>query len=189
MVTAFHNMSLLLMLMMPLLTMRTLAEERQGDTLELLLTLPLGEGAIVVAKYLALLVVLVAMLGGSTVVIVPLALYGAPDYGPIIGGYLGVFVLGAAFAAIGVCASSIATNQVVAAVVTWAVLLLAWFLDYAVALDPLGGAARWLQHMSFSVQYLDLIRGVLSREALVWFASVVVVTLVCAVQLLRWRRL
>lgn len=189
MVTAFHNMSLLLMLLMPLLSMRTLAEERQADTLELLLTLPLGEGAIVFAKYLALLVVLVAMLAGSTIVIVPLALYGAPDYGPIVGGYLGVFVLGAAFAAIGVCASSLSTNQVVAAVVTWAALLLTWFIDYAAALDPLGGAARWLQHVSFSVQYIDLIRGVLSREALVWFGSVVIVMLVCAVQLLRWRRL
>ncbi len=189
MVTAFHNMSLLLMLMMPLLSMRTLAEERQADTLELLLTLPLGEGTIVAAKYCALLVVLVAMLAGSTIVIVPLALYSTPDYGPIVGGYLGVFVLGAAFAAMGMCASSIARNQVVAAVATWAALLLAWFIDYAAALDPLSGAARWLQHVSFSVQYVDLIRGLISREALTWFGCVIVVMLVCAVQLLRWRRL
>ncbi|MEQ9350265.1 MAG: hypothetical protein RII27_06985 [Alphaproteobacteria bacterium] len=68
-------------------------------------------------------------------------------------------------------------------------LLLAWFIDYAAALDPLGTLARWLQHVSFSVQYLDLIRGVLSREAMLWFASVIVVMLVGATQILRWRRL
>ncbi|MCB1749853.1 MAG: ABC transporter permease [Gammaproteobacteria bacterium] len=188
MVSAFHNMSLLLMLMMPLVTMRTLAEERSGDTLELLLTLPVGEAAIVAAKYLALLVILVLMLAGSTLAVIPLALYGTPDYGPILGGYLGVFLLGAAFAAVGLAASSCAANQVVAAVLTWALLLLMWFVDYAAALDGAGGAVRWLQHVSFSVQYLDLIRGVLTRGAVVWFGSVIAVGMVVATQVLRARR-
>ncbi|MEQ8497664.1 MAG: ABC transporter permease, partial [Gammaproteobacteria bacterium] len=131
MVTAFHNMSLLLMLMLPLLTMRTLAEERQSGRLELLLALPLGETTIVLAKYLALLVVLVVMLAGSTLAVVPLLLFAEPDLGPIAGGYLGVLLLGGAFAAIGLCASSAATNQVVAATTAWGLLLLAWFIDYA----------------------------------------------------------
>ena len=118
MVTAFHNMSLLLMLMVPLISMRTFAEERHNDTLELLLTLPLGEFSIVLAKYSALLVVLLLMLVGSSAAVVVLTIFGEPDYGPIIGGYLGVFLLGAAFASIGVLASALSTNQVVAAIAT-----------------------------------------------------------------------
>ena len=140
------------------------------------------------AKYLALLVVLALMLGGSALAVVPLALFGTPDYGPIVGGYVGVFLLAAAFAAIGLAASSCAANQVVAAVLTWALLLLLWFIDYAAALDGAGAAARWLQHVSFSVQYLDLIRGVLTRAAVVYFGSVIALGLVLATALLRARR-
>ncbi len=189
MVTAFHNMSLLLMLMMPLVSMRTLAEERQNHTLELLLTLPLGDTVIVLAKYTALLVVLSMMLAGSALAIVPLALYAAPDYGPILGGYSGIFLLAATFAAVGVLASSLATNQVVAAITTWSVLLLLWFIDYAAALDLGASATQWLQHLSFSVQYLDVIRGVLSRGAVVYFLTLSVVCLVGAAQVLKLRRL
>lgn len=188
MVTAFHNMSLLLMLMMPLISMRTVAEERQNHTLELLLTLPLGDSVIILAKYAALLVVLLLMLAGSALAVVPLALHAEPDYGPIIGGYAGIFLLAAAFAAIGVLASSLATNQVVAAVTTWSVLLLLWFVDYAASLDPGAGATRWLQHVSFSVQYLDVIRGVLSRSAVVYFLTLSCVCLVAAAQVLKLRR-
>lgn len=188
MVTAFHNMSLLLMLMMPLISMRTLAEERQNDTLELLLTLPLGDGVIVLAKYAALLVMLLLMLAGSALAVIPLALHGAPDYGPILGGYAGIFLLAATFAAIGVLASSLATNQVVAAVTTWSALLLLWFLDYGASLDLGAGWTRWLSHLSFSVQYLDVIRGVLSAAAVTYFPSLSCVCLIAATQVLKLRR-
>lgn len=188
MVTAFHNMSLLLLLLMPLLSMRTLAEERHNDTLELLLTLPLGDGVVVMAKYAALLVIVLLMLAGSALAVAPLALYARPDYGPIIGGYAGLFLLAGAFGALGVLASALAANQVVAAVLTWLTLLMLWFIDYAAALDPGVEAVRWLQHVSFSVQYLDLIRGVLTRGAVVYFTTLAAFALVAAMQVLALRR-
>jgi ABC-2 type transport system permease protein len=189
MVTAFHNMSLLLMFMMPLVSMRTFAEERQNHTLELLLSLPLGDGTIVMAKYTALLVILLSMLFGSALAVIPLALYSMPDYGPIFGGYAGIFLLAAAFAAIGVLASALATSQVVAAVTTWSTLLLLWFIDYASALNLSAAMSEWLQHISFSVQYLDVIRGVLSSAAAIYFLGLVAICLVAAAQVLRLRRL
>ena len=189
MVTAFHNMSLLLMLIMPLVTMRAFAEERQHATLELLLTLPFGEPAIIAAKYCATLVMVLLMLAGSALAVVPLAIYGAPDYGPILGGYVGVFLLAAAFAAIGLVLSALTASQIVAALVTWGVLLLLWFFDYAAALAPLRPFSSLIMHVSFSVQYLDLIRGVIPLGALVYFLSVVAVGLVTATQVLRARRL
>jgi ABC-2 type transport system permease protein len=188
MVTAFHNMSLLLLLLMPLVTMRTFAEERQDDTLELLLTLPLGDGVVVLAKYAALLVIVALLLAGSALAVIPLALYSAPDLGPIAGGYAGIFLLAGTFAALGLLASALATSQLVAAVWTWAVLLGLWFVDYAAALEPGAEAVRWLQHVSFSVQYLDVIRGVLTRGALVYFTTLSACALVAATVALGRRR-
>ena len=188
MVTAFHNMSLLLLLMMPLVSMRTLAEERQNNTLELLLTLPTGEMTIVLAKYAALLVIVTLMLAGSTLAVIPLALFSTPDYGPIIGGYVGVFLLASALGGVGLLLSSMVTNQIVAAVLTWAAVLLLWFIDYAAALDVGAQTMAWLQHLSFSVQYLDLIRGVVPLTALVYFVSLSVCCIVGAAQVLKLRR-
>jgi ABC-2 type transport system permease protein len=189
MVTAFHNMSLLLMLMMPLISMRTFAEERHNDTLELLLTLPLGEFPIVLAKYSALLVVLLLMLAGSSAAVVVLTIFGEPDYGPIIGGYLGVFLLGAVFASIGVLVSALSTNQVVAAIATWASLLFLWFMDYLAALFPGSDVVVWIQHLSLSVQYLDVIRGVLTLAAVTYFVSIISCALVTATQIVAMKRL
>ena len=188
MVTAFHNMSLLLLLMMPLLSMRAFAEERHNDTLELLLSLPLSETTLMLAKYTALMIVVALMLADSSVAVAVLAWTAEPDYGPIIGGYVGVFLLAAACAAVGVLASSCAQNQVVAAVASWGVLLGFWFLDYAANLVPGSALVVWLQHGSFSVQYLDLIRGVISRGAVVYFISICVCALVLAAQVLATRR-
>lgn len=189
MVTAFHNMSLLLMLMVPLISMRTFAEERHNDTLELLLTLPLGEFSIVLAKYSALLVVLLLMLVGSSAAVVVLTIFGEPDYGPIIGGYFGVFLLGAAFASIGVLVSALSSNQVVAAIATWASLLFLWFMDYLAALFPASNVVVWIQHLSLSVQYLDVIRGVLKLAAATYFVSIIGCALVMATQIVAMKRL
>ncbi|MGR8920865.1 MAG: ABC transporter permease [Gammaproteobacteria bacterium] len=180
MVTAFHNMSLLLMLMLPLASMRTIAEERQNGTLALLLSLPVGDGAIVLAKYAGLLVLLVLMLVGSASAVLALLWFADPDLGPILGGYAGVFMLGATFAAVGVLVSALAPSQLVAAVLTWALLLALWFIDYGAALVEHGAAVALLRHVSFSVQYLDLIRGVLGSPAVAWFAGLSAVCLVGA---------
>jgi len=185
MVTAFHNMSLILLLIVPVLTMRTFAEERRAGTLELLLTLPLREEAIVLAKFSAALAILLAMLAGSAAALVPLALFGRPDMGPILGGYIGVFLLGAAFLAIGIFVSSLSANQVVAAVVTWGLLALLWFVDYGAALEGGFLLARTLRHLSFSVHYLDIIRGVLNLETAVYFAGLIAVMLTASTQALK----
>ena len=134
MVTAFHNMTILLILVMPLVSMRAFAEEARQGTLELLLTLPLSDATLVAAKYAAGLTVLALMLAGTTAAVLPLAWYGQPDYGPIVGGYIGVFLYGALFLAIGIAVSSACSNQIVAASATWGILVLLWFMDYPAAI-------------------------------------------------------
>ncbi|HYD67967.1 ABC transporter permease [Azospirillum sp.] len=187
MVTAFHNMSVLLILVTPLITMRVFSEEAKTGTLELLLTLPLSDTQIVLGKFLASLLVMVLMLAGTATAVVPLLLFGEPDLGPILGGYLGVTLLGTAFLAIGVLVSSLSQNQIVAALVTWAVIVLLWFVDYAASLNLDYTLTRLLNHLSFSVHYVDLIRGVLNGTTVVYFASVIAAALVLTVQSLRRR--
>ena len=180
MVTAFHNMSLLLMLMMPLISMRSFAEERQSGTYELIESLPISDVTVVLAKYCALLTVIAAMLLGSAIAVVVLAYFSDPDLGPILGGYAGLFLLAASFAAIGILTSCVSSSQLVAAVTTWAALLFLWFIDYLAGLAPQSHLVAWFNHISFSVQYLDLIRGVLTLGAVTYFVSLSVCALVAA---------
>lgn len=188
MVGSFHNMSLLLLLVMPLLTMRVFAEENKTGTMELLLSLPLAEWQIVAAKFGAAFVMLLVMLAGTATAVVPLVLYAQPDLGPILGGYLGITLLGAAFMGVGIFVSSLTSNQIVAALLTWGVLTLLWFADYASALDAVPGLRGLFLHLSFSVHYVDVIRGVLNGGTVVYFVSVLVVALALTTLGLKARR-
>ncbi len=120
---AFGLMSLLFIFVMPLLTMRTFAEELRTGTDELLMTSPLTLTQIVVGKYLAVVALLatIMLLSGEYVVI--LAKYGQPDWGPIFTGYLGLMLMAGAFAALGVFMSSLSKNQMVVAVMTFGAVL------------------------------------------------------------------
>jgi ABC-2 type transport system permease protein len=188
MVNTFHNISILLMLIVPLLTMRFFAEENRIGTIELLLTLPLDEAQLVLGKFLAGLAVLGLMLAGTASALVPLVLFAEPDLGPIVGGYLGVALMGAAYLAIGLFISALCTNQIVAALTTWALFVLLWYIDYASSFVANVGLARLIRHLCFSEHYVELIRGVLPLASLVYFGSIVAVALAATVQAVRARR-
>jgi ABC-2 type transport system permease protein len=132
----FHQTYVLLVLLVPVLTMRAFAEERRVDTLELLLTAPVPELAIVVAKFLAALALVAMMLAASGVYAVILGVYGEPDWAPIYGGYLALLLLAALLVAVGTLASSLTENQVVAAAISLGVFLMLWFADSASYLVP-----------------------------------------------------
>jgi ABC-2 type transport system permease protein len=125
----FFQMYVLFLLAIPIITMRLLAEERRLRTLELLLTAPVTEAQVVLAKYLAsmTLVVLMVALSGSYALV--LGIFGEPNWGPIYGGYLGLLLLGSALVGIGLLASSLTANQLVAALLSLGLFLLLWVID------------------------------------------------------------
>ena len=125
----FHQMYVLSILLVPVLTMRAFAEERRGDTLELLLTAPVAEVWIVLAKFLASYALILGIYAASTLYAVILGLYGNPDWGPIYSGYLALALLGALLVAIGVAMSTVTENQVVAAAGSLGIFLMLWFSD------------------------------------------------------------
>ncbi len=132
----FHQMYVLLILLVPVLTMRAFAEERRADTLELLLTAPVSEVWIVLAKFLAALMLVTCLLAASGAYAVILGLYGQPDWAPIYGGYLALFLLSCLLVGIGTLTSSLTENQVVAATCSLGACLMLWFADSASYMVP-----------------------------------------------------
>ena len=132
----FHQMYVLLVLLVPVLTMRAFAEERKADTLELLLTAPVREVWIVLAKFMAALGLVAGLLVASGAYAVVLGLYGEPDWAPIYGGYLALLLLACLLVSVGMLMSSLTENQVVAATASLGTFLMLWFADSVAYILP-----------------------------------------------------
>jgi ABC-2 type transport system permease protein len=183
----FANMSILLLIISPALTMRLLAEEQRGGTLELLLTSPVRDFQVVLGKFLASVALLSAMLALTLYYPIVLFLYGSPERGHLISGYLGTLLLGAAFLSIGLFASSLTSNQIVAAVVSFMTLLVLWLIGGTAALaSPPAGDV--LGYLAIERHFDDFTRGVIDSRAVVYFLSIVAVFLFATVRSLETRR-
>jgi len=166
----FHNMSIILLLMIPLLTMRLFSEEKKIGTDELLYTSPLSVGQIILGKYLAALAVLAAMLILTGFLSIFTFAYGNPELPQILNGYLGLFLMGAAFIGVGIFFSSLTENQIVSAILTFGALLLFWILNWA-AYSASGMWKGVLDYLSFFQHFDDLTRGILDTTDLVYYLS------------------
>ena len=163
--------SVLLLLLASVLTMRLLAEERKMGTAELLLTAPVRDSEIVVGKFLGSLGILAVMLVLTFYYPVLLMWFGDPDLGPIATGYLGLFLLGCASLAVGSFASSLTSNQIVAAVVAGGILFALWFLGWTTDFLP-AGLGEVIGYMSLSYYFSDFARGVIDTRAVVYYLSI-----------------
>jgi ABC-2 type transport system permease protein len=132
----FHQIYVLSILLAPVLTMRAFAEERRADTLELLLTAPVREISIVLAKFLATMVLMLGLLAATVAYALVLGLYGDPDWGPVYSGYLAVVLHAMLLVSVGLLMSSLTENQVVAAALSLGAFLMLWFADSGAYLLP-----------------------------------------------------
>lgn len=121
--------AVILLMVMPLLTMRSIAEEKRNRTLSLLISAPLGMSEIVLGKFCGLMLFVVVLV--SMLMLMPLSLYlgTSPDGGKLLSIYLGMLLLLASFTAIGLYLSSLTENQTIAAISTFGVLLMLWIID------------------------------------------------------------
>ena len=185
----FHNMSIILLFAIPILTMRLFAEEKKRKTDELLFTSPLSVSQIILGKYFASLFVLLVMLLLTGILSIFTFSYGNPEFAPILNGYLGLFLMGAAFLAIGIFFSSVTDNQVVAAMLTFGVLLIFLILNWASG-SVSGMWGDVLNYLSFFQHFDDLTRGILDTTDLVYYISFVFLGLFLShsvIQSRRWR--
>ncbi|MQY60861.1 ABC transporter permease subunit [bacterium] len=185
----FQNMSIILLLMIPLLTMRLFSEEKKINTDELLYTCPISINQIILGKYFASLFVLLAMLLLTGILSIFTFAYGNPELAPILNGYLGLFLMGAAFIAVGIFFSSLTENQIVAAILTFGTLLLFWILNWA----SYSAGGIWkgvLNYLSFIQHFDDMTRGILDTTDLVYYLSFIFLGLFLThsvIQSRRWR--
>ena len=167
----FHNISIILLLVIPLLTMRLLAEEKKIKTDELLYTSPISINQIILGKYFASLFVLAVMLLLTGIYSLFTFSYGNPELIPLLCGYLGLFLMGMAFMAIGLFYSSITENQIIAAVLTFGTLLLFWILNWA-SFSVSGLWKDVLNYLSFFQHFNDITRGILDTTDIVYYLSI-----------------
>jgi ABC-2 type transport system permease protein len=182
----FFQAAALMLLIVPVITMRSFAEERKTGTLELLLTAPVRESQIVLAKYLAIMSVLAAMIALTGAYAVVLGLYSAPDWGPIYGGYLGLVLFASTLAALGLVVSALTANQVIAAIVTIGISFLLWTLDTLAAMLP-DALERWLIGLSLLARLTPFATGAMYVSDLGFFVSTTALGLFLATRALARR--
>lgn len=163
--------NLLLLLFAAILTMRLLAEEKKLGTWELLLTAPVRDTEIVLGKYLGSLGVLLVMLALTLYYPLLLIWFGDPDIGPIVTSYLGLILLGSSALAIGLFASSVTSNQIVAAVVAGGILFALWFVGLATGLVP-ETVGDLLAYVSLMGHFADFTRGIIDTRAIIYYLSI-----------------
>jgi ABC-2 type transport system permease protein len=185
----FLNVSVILLFTLPLVTMRTYSEEKRSGTIELLLTSPLTDFEIVMGKFLGCLVLYASMLAITLPHVALLFVYGNPEWQAVATGYLGLLLMGGCFLALGLFISSLTKNQIVAGMVTFAVFLMFWVINWMASFSSPTTQAV-LTHLSITEHLNDFTRGVLDTKHLVYYLSFIAFGLfltVRAVDTERWR--
>jgi ABC-2 type transport system permease protein len=178
----------IILLFMALMTMRLISEEKKLGTIELLMTAPVRDSELVVGKFLGSVGMMVIMLAFTIYYPILLVLYGDPDVGPILTAYLGVFLLGSMSLSVGLFASSLTSNQLIAAVVGGAILLGLWFLNSFATLLPVA-AANAVGYFSPASYLPDFVTGIIDTRGIIYFISMTALFLFLAVRSLensRW---
>jgi ABC-2 type transport system permease protein len=183
----FSNISVILLLLMPLVTMRLFAEERRSGTIELLLTYPVRDGAVLAGKYLSALALYAIMIALTLVYPAIVVYFARLEWGPVLTGYLGLLLMGATFIAVGVFASSVTENQIVAAITTFGVLLIFWVLGWSA--DYAGGAVgRVLQFLSILEHNESFAKGVVETKDVLYYVNFIALALFLTLRSLEARR-
>jgi ABC-2 type transport system permease protein len=162
----FGNAGIVLLLVVPLLTMHLIAEERRTGTLNLLLAAPVSMTEIALGKFLGLMAFLLVML--ATVALMPLSLLAGStlDFGQFGAGLLGLGLLLAAFAAVGLFLSAMTDHPTVAAVTGFGALLLLWIVDWGGESEGAGGV---LSYLSMMRHFESLLKGMFNSQDVAYF--------------------
>jgi ABC-2 type transport system permease protein len=184
-----HNLSVILVILVPVITMRSFAEEKRSGTYELLMTSPLTITEIVLGKFLGAFVFIFVMVLLTGIYPLILVLYGNPEPGVILSGYLGLLLLATAFVSVGLLTSSFTENQIIAAVSCLVALLLLYVISWPAetAGETMGAV---LKYVSLTEHFGELVKGIIDTRDLVYFGSIIVLSLFLtqrSVESLRWR--
>jgi ABC-2 type transport system permease protein len=165
-----QNVTILVLFLMPMVTMRTYSEEKRSGTIELLLTSPVTDFQIIMGKFLGAVALYAIMLAVTLVHLGLLFIYGNPEWKPILTAYIGLLLLGSCFISLGLLISSLTKNQIVAGMVTFAVFLMLWVITW---IGSFSGPTvdKLTQYLSIIDHYDDFGKGVLDTTHVIYYLS------------------
>jgi ABC-2 type transport system permease protein len=164
------NAGVLCLFMVPMLTMRLFSEEKSRGTIELLLTSPIQDWELLLGKWIGALVMYLSLLAFSAVSLIFLFVYGKPDWQPLLVGYLGLILQAGAMLALGMFISSITQSQIVAAFLTFFLLLLMWVFEWMSGMDQ-NTLTQIFSYLSLVKHNESFSKGVLELKDVVYYMS------------------
>ena len=183
------NLSVIGLFLIPMITMRLFAEEKRSGTIELLVTSPVKDLAIIMGKWLAALTLYAAMLAVSLLSMLTLFFYGKPDVRPMVAGYLGLLLLGGSLLAIGTFVSTCTKNQIVAGVAGFGVCLMLWVLDWLSSFQD-SVVGKVVSYISVLQHFDSFSKGVIDSRDVIYYLSAIFIGLFLtarSLESLRWR--
>jgi ABC-2 type transport system permease protein len=175
--------------LVPMITMRLIAEEKRTGTIELLLTSPIRDNEIIIGKWLGAMVLYLCILGMSMINIAFIFIWGKPDVQPVLVAYLGLILQGGCLIAIGEFISTTTRNQIIAGGVTFFVCLLLYLMSYFTGTDT-GVASQVGNYLSIITHLENFSKGLLSMKDVVFYFSMIFLALFLtsrSMESLRWR--
>ncbi|MFY9724384.1 MAG: ABC transporter permease subunit [Bryobacteraceae bacterium] len=175
--------------LIPMITMRLIAEEKKTGTIELLLTSPVKDLQIILGKWFGAMLLYLCILGMSVIDIGMLFAWGKPDWRPVLVAYLGLILQGGCLLAIGEFISTLTKNQIIAGGVTFFVCLLLWLLSWFTAFDS-GASAQVISYLSIVTHFDNFAKGVLDSKDVIFYLSMIFLALFItsrSMESLRWR--
>lgn len=183
------NLTIILLFLMPLVTMRLFAEEQRSGTIELLLTSPIKDYEIILGKWLGALLLYACMLAVSMLNFVVLFIYTTPDWKAMAVGFLGMALMGGALLAIGGFISTLTKNQIVAGAVTFGVFLLLWVLDWVNQYNS-STLGKLCAYIAIPPHFEQFSKGVIELKDTVYFLSAISLGLFLSkrsLEAIRWK--
>lgn len=162
---------LTLIFIIPAITMRQFAEEQKSGTIEILMTKPVSDWEIVLGKFLSSLALVAIMILPTILYYITLASISDIDHGPIWGGYFGLILLSSAFISMGLFASTLTSNQIVAFIIGMLIVLVFYLLDKVLIYFP-GWAISTIEYFGVDYHYSNLSRGVIDTRNIIYFLSI-----------------
>ncbi len=185
----YHNIAIVLLLIVPSLTMRLFSEEKKLGTIELLFTYPIRDREIIMGKFVACLTVYCVMVALTLVYPIMIHIFGEVHWGPVFSSYLGLFLMGASFISIGILLSSITENQIIAACLTFGILLILWVIDASERfVGP--GLAVVLKDLSIINHFDNFSKGVIDTKDVIFylnFSFLFIFLTLCSLDSKKWR--
>lgn len=184
---AFGIIPLIFVFVVPAITMRLISEEKKSGTIELLVTMPVKDLEIILGKFLAALVLLTIAILLTLTYAITVSLLGDVDGGPVLGGYLGLILMGAAYLSIGIFVSSLTENQIVAFIISFLIIFALFILDQILMFIP-SGLVSFFEYLSIDYHFANISRGVIDTRDLIYYISVIFFSLLLAVRSLESRK-